>query len=160
MYPEITDPQELELPVRLQPATGARVWATSSTHAGFSAQLTVNRVLYDVRLDLHLREGEWGLQYQRGDGRLSAAYEALIMSRANYYAEGKPRDPSWAAREKALDELVPWFTSLLVSAAGDRLLRAAEAEDIRMKQAEIDRELAEVRARERELVARRKELVT
>lgn len=154
LFPEITNEQELELPIQLQPSSDVKVWATSSTHAGVSAKVTVNRVVYDVRFDLHLLDGAWNQSYRRDDGSLSAAYEALIMSRANYYADGKPRDPSWPARQKVLDILGPWFVELLESDAGRELLREAELVDVRREREKIEKELADLDERRAALTAR------
>lgn len=68
MFPKIEQPDNrLETP--LGPAS--EVWATSERHIGMRGAFTINRVEYDVRLDLHYRDGEWQEGYEDESGEVS-----------------------------------------------------------------------------------------
>ena len=163
LHPEITDPEELELPVQLAPYADVRVWATSATHVGLSAEVTVNRVRHNVRLDIHWRADEWQLGHDESN---SALYNALILSRVDRWDGSREKPTSTAARAKVLDTLTPWLIEVAESTEGHDLLVEAERVALDLELDKITREgqelaerVLELAERVDELDARKRELV-
>ncbi len=130
------------------------IWATSATHIGLRGTFTINRVLYRIRLDLHLRDGVW----QEGDkDDWSTRFHALMIDREWDYPGGKPRpDTSPSARTKARDALVPWLAAYATGDGAEIVRQAgieAHAREIESKRSQIEKLRAEIEAAEHELAA-------
>jgi len=127
------------------------IWATSATHIGMRGTFTINRVSYNVRLDLHYRDGIWQRGYQ---GEWSDVYHALMIDRDWDWSKGSRPEPSQSAREKAVDALVPWLAAFAENEGAEIIRQAGikrHAQDIASKQEQIEKLRAEMATAEAEL---------
>lgn len=147
MFPHLT----LECPITIG-CGDVDVWATSSKHIGASTHdAQINGVRYSVRLDLHLRDGEW----QRGDkDDWQAVYHALLIRRVEPKTGTYNTDASDSARHKAEQIFIPWLIEVAESTEGRELLVEAEGVAIAHELDKVKREQAELSARAVELAER------
>jgi hypothetical protein len=159
MFPHLTE----ECPITIG-CGDVDVWATSSKHIGASTHdAQINGVRYSIRLDLHLRDGEWQRGY-KDDWR--TVYHALLIRRVEPKTGTYNTDASDSARRKAERIFIPWLIEVAESTEGHDLLVEAERVALDLELYKITREGQELAERalllaERvdELDARQRELV-